>query len=66
MIDVESLRKHIRFTVEHYGTKTQGESVRYDQVAAYLAELIVHLVDANEAVSPYNEGNIRFSLKVGL
>ena len=50
MIDYDSLKKHIRFTVQHYGTKTQGEPHRYDQVADYLTEFFIRLRDYDAAL----------------
>lgn len=59
MIDYESVKKHIRFTVEHYGTKTEGETHRFDLVAAYLTEFVERLIEHNQALDEsskvYNE-----------
>ena len=50
MVDCKALKARIRFDVEHFGTKTQGEAYRYDQVAAQLTELFIRLMDADRAV----------------
>lgn len=43
MIDAVSLKAHLRFSLQHYGTRTQGEDYRMDQVAEYLTELILRI-----------------------
>lgn len=50
MIDFDSVKKRIRFTVEHFGTNTQGEAYRFEQVADELTELFIQLTSANSAI----------------
>ncbi len=50
MIDTKSLREHIRFTIEYYGTHTQGDEHRYDQIADCLTETFIRLIDADAAL----------------
>ncbi len=69
MIHAESLKKHIRFAIEHYGTRTQGEDHRLDQVTDHLVQLILELQDyqaaINEVAKNYPEKTIQFSIAIG-
>lgn len=55
MIDAASYKKHIRFIVQHYGTNTQGEDYRYDQVATYLTELMIRTLSYTNSMEEVRE-----------
>lgn len=50
MIHTASLKKHIRFAIQHYGTRTQGEEYRFDQVADHLVELFIQAMAYSQAM----------------
>lgn len=65
MIDYDEVKKSIRFAIENYGTKTQGEEFRYDEVADYITELFIQLVAAHEAVTTaMEEYSSRITIKI--
>ena len=55
MIDTKALNKHILFIVQHYGTQTQGEEHRQEQVANCLTETFIRLMELNKALEKTEE-----------